>query len=195
MKSIKLLWVIALVAVTAINAQTTIWKFDPAHTQIKFTVTHLVISEVTGYFKKFDGKITTKGDDFSTANIEFTADVNSINTDNGMRDNHLKSDDFFNAEKFPQLKFVSKSIVKVGDNKFRLIGDLTIRDFTKPVTLDLTYNGIATMMGSTHAGFKLVGKINRFDFGLKWNALIETGGAVVGKEVTITCDVDLMKNS
>jgi polyisoprenoid-binding protein YceI len=195
MKRINLLWMGVLILASGLYAQTSTWKFDPAHTQIKFTVTHLVISEVTGSFKKFDGKITTTGNDFSNAKVEFTADINSISTDNERRDNHLKSDDFFNAQKFSQMKFVSQSMVKADDNKYKLTGDLTIRDITKPVTLDVTYNGMVTVMGATHAGFKLIGKINRFDYDLKWNALIETGGAVVGKEVTITCDIDLIKSS
>jgi polyisoprenoid-binding protein YceI len=127
------------------------------------------------------------------AKIDFTADINSINTDNEKRDNHLKSDDFFNAEKYPQMKFVGKSMQKVGNNKYKLTGDLTIRDITKTVTLDVIYNGIVKAWGATKAGFKLTGIINRFDYNLKWNTLLETGAAVVGKDVSINCDIQLIK--
>lgn len=195
MKKIKILFILLTVFLSASFAQTTNWKFDKSHTQIKFTVNHLVISEVTGNFKKFDGTVTTNGDDFSTAKIDFTAETNSIFTDNEKRDNHLKSDDFFNAEKYPQLKFVGKSMKKAGKDKYKLTGDLTIRDVTKSVTLDVVFNGTTNAFGSTHAGFKLTGTINRFDYNLKWNTLIETGGAVVSKDVTITCDVELIKEN
>ncbi len=195
MKKIKLLSIALIVFFSASFAQTTNWKFDQAHTQIKFTVKHLVISEVTGNFKKFDGLVTTEGDDFATAKISFTAEANSIFTDNEKRDAHLKNDDFFNAEKFPQLKFVGKSMKKTGKNKYKLTGDLTIRDVTKSVTLDVVYNGMATAWGSTRAGFKLSCSINRFDYNLKWNNLIETGGAVVSKDVKIICDVELIKEN
>lgn len=184
-----------IVFFSASFAQTTNWKFDQAHTQIKFTVKHLVISEVTGNFKKFDGLVTTEGDDFATAKISFTAEANSIFTDNEKRDAHLKNDDFFNAEKFPQLKFVGKSMKNTGKNKYKLTGDLTIRDVTKSVTLDVVYNGMATAWRSTRAGFKLSCSINRFDYNLKWNNLIETGGAVVSKDVKIICDVELIKEN
>jgi polyisoprenoid-binding protein YceI len=195
MKKIKILSAALLIFFSASFAQTTSWKFDQSHTQIKFTVKHLVISEVTGNFKKFDGLVTTEGDDFSTAKINFTAETNSIFTDNEKRDAHLKSDDFFNAEKFPQLTFVGKSMKKTGKNKFKLTGDLTIRDVTKSVTLDVVYNGSTNAWGSTRAGFKLSGTINRFDYNLKWNTLIESGGAVVSKEVKLTCDVELIKEN
>jgi len=193
MYKINFLVLFLIISFSASFAQTTSWKFDNAHTQIKFTVKHLVISEVTGNFKKFDGTVTTNGNDFSTAKIDFTAETNSIFTDNEKRDNHLKSDDFFNAEKYPQLKFVGKSMKKAGKDKYKLTGDLTIRDVTKSVSLDVVFNGTTNAFGSTRAGFKLTGTINRFDYNLKWNTLIETGSAVVSKDVTITCDVELIK--
>ncbi|RJP62704.1 MAG: polyisoprenoid-binding protein [Ignavibacteriales bacterium] len=195
MKTIKILSVALTILFSASFAQTTNWKFDQSHTQIKFAVKHLLISEVTGNFKKFDGTVTTNGDDFTTAKISFTAETNSIFTDNEKRDAHLKSDDFFNAEKFPQLKFVGKSMKKAGKNKYKLTGDLTIRDVTKSVTLDIVYNGMTTAWGSTRAGFQLSGTINRFDYNLKWNNLIETGGAVVSNDVKIICDVELIKEN
>ncbi len=193
MKNIKSIFLILLLVSTVIAAQTK-WKFDKAHTTIGFSVTHLVITEVEGKFKKFGGKIITPGDDFENAQVEFWADVNSISTENKKRDKHLKSDDFFNAEKFPKLTFKSKSFKKVGEKKYKLVGDLTIRDKTKEVELDVTHNGtIKDPLGNTRAGFKIEGEINRFDFGLKWNKLMELGGAVVGKTVRIKINTELKK--
>lgn len=171
------------------------WVIDKPHTNVRFSVSHLVVSDVDGSFKSFDGSMTATKPDFTDANIVFTADVNSINTDNENRDKHLKSDDFFNAEKFPQIKFVSKSFKALGNSKYLLSGDLTIRDITKPVNFDVTYGGTVTSaaMGGTHAGFKAKTTINRFDYNLKWNAATEAGGAVVGKEVEITLNIDMKK--
>jgi polyisoprenoid-binding protein YceI len=161
------------------------WTLDPVHSNVRFTVPHLVISEVEGSFKKFDGTVTTSKPDFSDAQINFTIDVASINTDNERRDGHLKSDDFFNAEKYPQMTFRSTSFKKVSDNKYELLGDLTIRDVTKPVKFDVVYGGSIVNHGTTKAGFKATSSINRFDYNLKWNNLTEAGGATVGKDVTI----------
>ena len=172
------------------------WVVDKAHSNVRFSVSHLVVSDVDGSFKSFDGSMTASKPDFTDASIVFAADVNSINTDNENRDKHLKSDDFFNAEKFPQIKFVSKSFKSLGNNKYSLDGDLTIRDINKPVTFDVNYGGTVTSaaMGGTHAGFKAKTTINRFDYNLKWNAATETGGAVVGKEVEITLNIDMKKS-
>lgn len=192
MKKVSLLLLIIALGYT--NAQTK-WTFDKAHTKVQFKVSHMVISEVTGQFKSYDGTVETSKDDFTDAKINFTIDVNSIDTDNEQRDNHLKSDDFFNAEKFPKITFVSKSFKKVGDKKYKLTGDLTIRNFTKQVELDVTYNGtVKDPWGNTRAGFKVAGRINRFDFGLKWNALLELGGAVVGENVDIIIDAEIIKS-
>ncbi len=155
----------------------------------------MVISEVTGQFKNYDGTVEATKEDFTDAKINFTIDVSSIDTDNEQRDNHLKSDDFFNAEKYPKITFISKSFKKVGNNKFKLTGDLTIRDITKQVDLDVIYNGtVKDPWGNIRAGFKVTGRVNRFDFGLKWNALLELGGAVVDKDVDIIIDVELIKS-
>ena len=187
--------ILAIVLFAAASfAQSTIWKFDKAHSQVKFNVTHLVISEVTGYFRTFDGTVKTNGEDFTDAQIEFTIETQSIDTDNEKRDNHLKSDDFFNAEKFPQLKFKSKSMKKVGNNKYKLTGDLTIRDVTKQVELNVVYGGMANDgYGNKKAGFKITGTVNRFDYNLKWNALLEAGGAVVGSDVEMVCNIQLVQ--
>lgn len=148
--------------VTFLNAQNkeTVWVIDKSHSKIGFTVTHLLITEVDGHFKDFDAKVTTNRDDFENAKIEFTAKTASIFTDNERRDEHLRSDDFFNSEKFPEMKFVSKSFKKVGRNKYRLVGDLTIRDVTRQVTLDVTYNGTTKdPWGNTKAGFAVAVKL------------------------------------
>jgi len=188
-----------LLFVSLINAQTkeeNVWAVDKAHSKIGFAVTHLLISEVEGYFKDFDLKVVTDREDFVDAKIEFTAKTASIFTDNEKRDEHLKSDDFFNSEKFPEMKFVSKSFKKVGKNKYKLTGDLTIRDVTKPITLDVVYNGtVKDPWGNTKAGFNVTGKLNRFDYGLKWNALTELGGAVVDKIVKLRINVQLKQQS
>jgi polyisoprenoid-binding protein YceI len=175
-------------------SQTSSWTADKPHTSLKFSVSHLVISDVEGTFKTFDGSMESSKADFSDAKINFTAEVNSINTDNDQRDNHLKSDDFFNAAKFPQIKFVSTSFAPLGENKYKLVGNLTIRDITKPVTFDVKYGGTVTAMGGTHAGFKATTKINRFDYNLKWDKATEAGNLVAGKEVEITINVDFKKS-
>lgn len=186
--------VLFFISFLSISAQTK-WTIDKAHTKVQFSATHLIISEVTGEFKDFDGTVETNGDDFSNAKVNFTVDVNSINTDNQQRDNHLKSDDFFNAQKFPKITFAGKSMQKVGDNKYKLVGNLTIRDITKEIALDVTYNGtVKDPWGNTKAGFKIAGELNRFDYNLKWNVLMEAGGAVVGKMITITINLELQKS-
>lgn len=177
------------------TAQTaTKWTTDKPHTNIIFSVSHLVVSDVEGTFKKFDGTMESSKADFSDAKITFTVDVNSISTDNDNRDKHLKSDDFFNAEKFPQMQFVSTSFQPAGDGKYKLTGNLTIRDVTKPVTFDVKYGGTVTAMGATHIGFKAKTTINRFDYNLKWSAATEAGGMVVGKDVDVTINLDLKKS-
>lgn len=169
------------------------WTIDKAHSNVKFAVTHLIVSEVEGSFKLFDGSIDNAKPDFSDAKINFTVDVNSLNTDNDMRDKHLKSDDFFNAEKFPAIKFQSTSFTPAGSNKYKLAGNLTIRDVTKPVVFDVTYGGTVTSMGKTKVGFKAKTTIDRFDYNLKWNKATEAGGLVVSKEVELVVNVEMNK--
>lgn len=180
----------ALLSVAAVSAQST-WKSDNVHSNVKFTVTHMVISEVDGAFKVYDGTIVSKNADFSDASIEFSVDINSINTDNEMRDNHLKGDDFFSAAKFPKAVFKSTSFKKVSGNKYALEGNLTIKDVTKKIKFDVVFGGtIKDPWGNNKAGFKATGTINRFDYGLKWNNLTEAGGAVVGNEVGLTLKLE-----
>ncbi|MCZ7556694.1 MAG: YceI family protein [Bacteroidia bacterium] len=195
MKAVRMIPLLFLAFAFTASAQTR-WTFDKSHTNIGFNVTHLVISEVDGFFKTFDGSITTKGDSFDNATIEFSVDIASIDTDNEKRDQHLKSDDFFNAEKYPKMTFKSTSMKKSGKNTYKLIGDLTIRDKTKRVELDVRHNGtVQDPWGNTKAGFKITGKINRFDYDLKWNTLTEAGGAVVGKDVRLNLNVQLKKEA
>jgi len=193
MKYIKSIFIAIILSSTLLLAQTN-WVIDKAHTKIGFSVSHMVINEVEGNFKNFDGNVVFNPKDFTKAKIKFTVDVNSINTDNSQRDKHLKSDDFFNAKKYPQMIFVSKSIKKVNGKKYKMTGDLTIRNITKEIELEVKFNGIIKdPWGKTRAGFSLEAEINRFDFDLKWSKLLETGGLVVGKTVTILIKVELIK--
>ncbi len=192
MKKLVFLLTLGLLQV-AVNAQTK-WTVDAVHSSIKFTVTHLVISEVEGDFKTFTGTVVTNNPDFADAAIDFSVDVNSINTDNEMRDKHLKSADFFNVEKYPQMTFKSKSFKKLTDNKYELNGDLTIHGITKPVKFDVTNGGTAKDgYGNTKAGFKATTTIDRFDYDLKWNTLTEASGAVVSRDVNISVRLELAK--
>lgn len=172
------------------------WKIDPTHSEVQFKVKHLMITTVTGYFQSFDLEVETEGDDFNTASrIEFTADINSINTNNEQRDTHLKSADFFNAEEHSQLKFVGKSYSSNGDEG-TLQGDLTIRGTTKPITLKVEFGGIVVdPYGQTKAGFTVNGKISRKEFGLTWNAVTEAGAVVVSDDIKILAEVQLIKQA
>ena len=179
---------------TTANVQTpTKWTLDRSHSNLKFTVTHMVVSETEGSFKIFDGTIEHTKPDMSDAKINFTVDINSINTENENRDKHLKGDDFFNAEKYPTASFVGKSFKPLGDNKYELTGDLTIRDITKSVKFAVRFGGVATSTRGDKAGFKATTTINRFDYNLKWDRATEAGGLVVGKDVDITVLLEMNK--
>ena len=172
------------------------YSIDTTHSEVQFKVKHLVISTVSGHFQKFEGSLESSKDDFSDAEISFSADVDSIDTNNEQRDGHLKSDDFFNAEKYPKLTFTSKEFKKEGNNTYKLTGDITIRNITKSITLDAEYTGLAVdPWGNTKIGFELNGKLNRSDFDLKWNALTEAGGAVVSNEIKLALNIQLVKNA
>lgn len=173
----------------------TLWKIDPTHSEVQFKVKHLVISTVTGSFDSYDGQIETEGDEFENARVRFTADVDSISTNNEDRDKHLKSDDFFNAETYPQLKFESTKFEKTGDSSYRMSGDLTIRDVTREVELDVVHGGtVEDPYGNTKAGFDISGTINRKEYGLSWSAVTETGNVVVGDKVKLQLNVQLVKS-
>lgn len=155
-----------------------------------------MITNVTGNFNTFDATMETVADDFAGAKISFEADVNSISTNNEQRDGHLKSDDFFAADKFPKLSFVSTSFQKLSDSEFKLVGDLTIRDVTKSVELAVEYGGtMVDPWGQTKAGFEIGGKINRKEFGLQWSATTEAGGIVVSDEVKLHLAVQMVKQA
>ncbi|HTJ12484.1 MAG TPA: YceI family protein [Dinghuibacter sp.] len=170
------------------------WTVDPMHSQVEFKVRHLMITNVTGTFQHFDGHIETDGEDFTKGKVVFTIKVDSIDTANDQRDGHLKGDDFFSAEKYPEIKFVSTGFSHKGGDNYELAGNLTIRDQTKPVTLIAEYGGVAQdFYGNTKAGFTVSGKINRKDFGLVWSGVTETGSVVVSDEVKINADIQFTK--
>ncbi|MFN4932520.1 MAG: YceI family protein [Bacteroidota bacterium] len=181
--------ILSLAMSTMAFAQTN-WKLDNSHSNVKFAVEHLAVSETEGNFKSFDGTLVSKNADFTDADITFTVDVKSIDTDNEMRDKHLQGDDFFNAEKYPQMKFKSSSFKKVSGNKYILEGDLTIRDVTKKVKFDVVYRGTQKdPYGNTKAGFKATGSIKRMEYGLKWNVMTEAI-SVVADDVNIVVNLE-----
>ncbi len=172
------------------------YKIDAAHSEITFKVKHLMITNVTGSFTKFDATLETNADDFSDAKISFDADVNSISTNNEQRDGHLKSADFFDAETFPTLSFKSTSFAPKSDNEYSLVGDLTLKDHTKSVELNVEYGGTVTdPYAQVKAGFEITGKINRQDFGLTWSAVTEAGGIMVSDEVKLAFNVQMIKQA
>lgn len=172
------------------------YKIDADHSDIMFKVKHLMISTVTGIFKKFNATLEINEEDFSQAKVTFEADIDSVDTKNDQRDTHLKSDDFFNAEQFPKMTFKSTGIEKSGDNEYRLIGDLTIRDVTKPVELKVEYNGSTKdPWGMERMGFEASGKINRKEYGLKWSAVTEAGGVVVSDDVRLAMNIEMVKQA
>jgi len=170
------------------------WKIDPAHSEIQFKVKHLMITTVTGYFKKFDLEVETETEDFNTAKrIEFTADIESIDTNNAQRDTHLKSADFFDSENHQQLKFVGRKYEGKGE-EVSLQGDLTLRGITKPITLNVEFGGIVVdPYGQLKAGFTITGKLSRKEFGLTWGAVTEAGHVVVSDDIKIHAEVQLIK--
>ena len=169
------------------------WAIDKAHSKIGFSVTHMAVSEVEGNFKDFDASLVSKGADFNGAEVTFSAKTSSIDTDNERRDNHLKSPDFFDAEKHPDLSFKG-NLVKQG-TKYKLKGNLTLRGVTKPVEFDVTYGGTISTGKGEKAGFKILGKINRQDYGLTWNNKVPTGELVVSDEVDIIGKIELDKKA
>lgn len=169
------------------------WAIDPTHSEVQFKVKHLVISTVTGTFKSFKGSLTTENEDFDNSSVEFSIDANSIDTNNGDRDGHLKSGDFFDTTNYPSLNFNNGILSKKGGG-YILTGDLTVRDVTKKVELEVEYGGtVKDPWGNTKAGFEINGKINRKEFGLTWNAATEAGGVLVGEEVKLHINVQLAK--
>jgi polyisoprenoid-binding protein YceI len=173
---------------------TTKWIIDPTHSEVSFKVKHLVISTVTGYFRKFEGSAASSSDDFEGATVAFTADIDSIDTNQADRDGHLKSADFFDAGNFPKLSFEGK--IANTNGAYSLVGNLTMRGVTKEVELDVTLGGIvADPYGQTKAGFEIEGKVNRKDFGLSWSAITEAGSVVVSDQVRLILSVQLVKQA
>lgn len=170
-----------------------VWSLDPTHSSIHFAVKHLVISQAKGLFTNYTLKVETQGAEFTNAKIELEIDVNSINTGTADRDNHLRAVDFFDAEKYPTIKFVSKSLTKINDEDYKLIGDITLKGITKSIEFKVNYGGqIVDPWGNIRAGFTVEGSIDRFDFGLNWNTLLEAGGAMLGKIVKLQAEIEII---
>jgi len=194
MKKIILSVTIMGMFVLSTTAQTTKWVFDKTHSKVQFDVDHMVISEVSGQFKDYEGTVLSDKSDFSDAKIDFSIDVKSISTDDEKRDGHLQSPDFFDVPKYPKITFISKSMKKIKENHYKLTGDFTMHGVTKTITLDVTYGGTVTdPYKNIKAGFKISGTINRTEFGLKYNSVVDSGGLMIGEVVTFICKVELMK--
>lgn len=173
---------------------TTKWAIDPTHSEIGFKVKHMMFTNVSGSFQKFDASIETEGDNFENAKIEFTGDVDSITTGNADRDTHLLSPDFFDAGQFPKLGFSATSFTKENEGEYELKGDLTLHGVTKPVKLAVEFGGLAKdPWGNVKAGLSATGKINRKDWGLNWNSALEAGGVLVGEEVKLNIELQFIK--
>jgi len=170
------------------------WVLDPTHSEIGFKIKHLMITNVSGNFNKFEVKAETNGDDFSNAKVSVDIEVESINTNNSQRDAHLRTADFFEAENYPLISFRSTKIEKLDESTYILTGNLTIKKTTKPVKLALEYGGVTKdPYGNYKAGFSLTGKINRHDFGVSYNPVLETGGVALGEEIKIHGEIQLVK--
>jgi polyisoprenoid-binding protein YceI len=175
-------------------ATRTTWTLDPQHLRVGFAVRHLMISTVKGHFSGVAGVVTVDHDDFATATIEATVDPATVHTGEAQRDAHLRSADFFDVERFPTLTFTSRRVTKTADGRYSLTGDITIHGVTKSVTLDVGAEGVGRdPWGNDRAGFTLTGVINRRDFGLTWNQALEAGGVLVGEEVKLSIDVELIR--
>jgi polyisoprenoid-binding protein YceI len=175
---------------------TTKWVLDPTHSELGFKIKHLMISNVSGSFKNFHVEMKTEGEDFSTAQIKAKVEMNSIYTNNLQRDEHLHNSDFFEVEKYPELEFKSTKIQKADNETFYLYGDLTMKGITKPVKLTVEYNGVAKdPWGGERAGFVVTGKIKRSEWGVTFNAALETGGVMLGEEVKINSEIQLVKQA
>jgi polyisoprenoid-binding protein YceI len=175
-------------------ATATKWVIDPMHSEVQFKVKHLVISTVTGFFKSFEGELDTTNDNFEDAEISFSLDIDSIDTNQSQRDGHLKSPEFFDAEQFPKITFKSTSFKKTEDDEYELKGDLTAKGITKPVTLEAEFGGSTDdFYGNTKAGFEVTGKINRKEFGLTWDGVTEAGSIVLGEDIKILINLQFAK--
>ena len=173
---------------------TTKWAIDPTHSAVGFKVKHMMFTNVKGNFEKYEATIISDEADFTNATIEFSADIDSVDTRNTDRDNHLKSGDFFDAENHPKLTFTGKSFIKVSENQYELTGDLAIKGTSKEVKFPVEFSGLMQdPWGNTKVGLNIESKINRKDWGLNWNSALETGGVLVGEEVKLIIDLQLAK--
>ncbi|MCL1680156.1 YceI family protein [Elizabethkingia miricola] len=171
-----------------------IWAIDPTHSEIGFKVKHMMFTNVSGKFEEIYVNLENEDDHFETSDITFSAEVNSVNTGNLDRDNHLRSTDFFDAEHYSKITFKSTAIKKINEGEFQILGDLTIKNVTQSIALDAEYSGLMKdPWGNTKIGLSINGKINRKDFGLTWNASLETGGVLVGEEIKLTAEIQLIK--
>jgi len=186
-----------IIALTVFHTINTVsqnnWRLDKSHSNVLFTVDHLIVSEVTGAFESYNVTLNMTGDDLTTAKISGDIDASSINTNDRNRDNRLRTQEFFYVEKHPKITFNSKSIKKLEDYHYLMVGDLTIRGITKEVELKVTYKGTAEYFGQTKTGIKIMGEINRMDFGLSVGPLLETGGMVIGKMVKLSLNFEMQK--
>lgn len=172
------------------------WILDPTHSELGFKIKHLMISNVSGFLKNFEAEVEMDESDFSTAQINLSAEMASITTNNEQRDGHLRNADFFEVEKYPTLKFRSTKIDKIGNDSFAVYGELTLKGITKPVKLNVEYNGITKdPWGGERTGFLVTGKINRSEWGVNFNSVLETGGVALGEEVKINSEIQLVKQA
>ena len=173
---------------------TTKWSIDPTHSEIGFKVKHMMFTNVSGKFNSFEATIQNEDNNFETSKINFSADTTSVDTNNADRDSHLKSADFFDVDNFPKLSFVSTDVKKINEGEYKISGDLTIKDVTKSIVLDVEYSGLMTdPWGNTKIGLSLNGKINRKEFGLTWNSTLEAGGVLVGEEIKLVSEIQFIK--
>lgn len=175
---------------------TTKWAIDPTRSEIGFKVKHMMFTNVSGKFLTYDATITTDGDNFENAEIEFSGDIASIDTANADRDGHLRSADFFDTENHPKLTFKGSSFKKINDGEYELTGDLNIKGVSKTVKFPVEFSGIMTdPWGNTKTALSIEGKINRKDWGLNWNSALETGGVLVGEEVKLNIELQFAKQA
>jgi polyisoprenoid-binding protein YceI len=175
---------------------TTQWSFDPTHSELGFKIKHLMLTNVSGSFKNFQVDLKTEGDDFTTAQIVAKADMNSISTNNDQRDAHLRTSDFFEAEKYPEMVFQSTRVEKVDDETLLVRGDLTLKGITKPVTLTVEHSKLMKdPWGGERTGFVVTGKIKRSEWGVTFNGVLETGGVMLGEEVKIYSEIQFVKTA
>lgn len=170
------------------------WKFDKDHSKIDFSVSHMVISHVTGHFKKFEGTVLSEGENFEHAKVEVIIDASSIDTNNQTRDNHLRSPEFIDATAFPKIYFKSTSLRKVNETSFILIGDFTLKGITKSIELNVKFNGkVKDPNEKSRAGFKVSGEINRREYDVNWSERISSGGLIAGEIVEFTANVEIIE--